>query len=317
MVLDGKWTWDVFTQVCEKIYIDKNNDGKEDAGDRMGIYLDNYGGNMASASLYSTAIKCLEDKIGAPAGTATEIAAQLEGKLVPTYPATGDAINKVFVAIGKLMKANGSTHFSSKNNTNNTGWFNQGLGLTPGLLRLGELEHEDIQTMTDTVSVLPIPLLEAGSKDDYNTCVHNTAALGTFNINSPKFLAMSAYIQHVSENSEAVRTEYLQVVMKFKNTQFNLGTSDMLDLIYANVQSVREMILDNVLRAKKNATIFTPEGLGDPRWHGLIKGGGYTMAIGSVDGSAFLDKYETNLEAKQRGMNELMIEWYALPTNNK
>ena len=38
------------------------------------------------------------------------------------------------------------------------------------------------------------------------------------------------------------------------------------------------------------------------------------MAIGSVDGSAFLDKYETNLEAKQRGMNELMIEWYALPT---
>ena len=186
--------------------------------------------------------------------------------------------------------------------------------MTVGLARLGELEHEALQAMTDTFSVVPIPLLEAGTADDYNTCVHNTAALGGFNINSTKYLAMSAYIQYCTENSEEIKDEYLQVTMKFKTTQFNLGTSDMLDLIYDSIQSVREMILDNVLRNRKNATIFKPEGLGDPRWHGMIKGSNYATAIGAVDGGAFLDKYDTVKEAKQRGMNELMVEWYALPT---
>ena len=305
MVQDGKWTWDVLTKICEAMFIDNDGNGSENSGDRNGIWMDTYGGNMASASLYSTKIQCLSDGVGA-AGTA------LEGKLVPTYPATGDEINKVFVAIGKLMSAKGTYAFTSKN-YDASSFFARKLTLTPGLARLGELEAENYINMEDTFSVVPIPLLVEGTVADYNTCIHNTACLGAFNINSTKYLAMSAYIQHCSENSDEIKDEYLQVIMKFKTTDFNLGTSDMLDLIYGNIQSVREMILDNVLRGRKNATIFTPEGLGDVRWHGLIKGSSYKMAIDSVNGGAFLDKYATNLEAKQRGMNELMIEWYNLP----
>ncbi len=304
LVLEGKWTWDVMIAMCEKIYIDANGDGKEDVGDRMGIYMDYNGGVMAAACLYSTKIQCLSDGIGQTG--------ELAGKLVPTYPATGDAINQVFQAVGKVINAKGSYVFTNPPDTSLT-WFSQGLGLTTGPATIAEIEHESIQTMEDVFSLVPVPLITEGTTSDYNTYVSNSATLGAFNINSTKYLAMSAYIQHVTENSEEIKDEYLQTVMKFKNVDFNLGTSEMLDLVYANIQSVREMILDNVLRARKKDTIFNPAGLGDVRWHGLIKSGAYAMATGSVNGGAFLDKYEQIKGAKQKAMNELMIEWYNLP----
>ncbi len=306
LVQEGKWTWDVLAQMCDAIYLDQGIIGEEDAADRMGIYLDQYMGGMAASALYSTAIECLTDGVGKE-GTA------LEGKLVPTYPSTGEAINEVFIAIGSLLNGDGAWSFSSANGIDSTTWFGQGLGMTPGMLRLGELEHEDLQAMNDTFSVVPVPLLEEGTVDDYNTYVHNTAALGAFNINSPKFLAMSAYIQYVSENSDAVKDEYLQIVMKFKTTSFNLGTSDMLDLIYSNIDSVREMILDSILRSRKSGT--TLQEVGDVRWHMLLCKDFYTLPCSVANGGGgFLDRYESFCSAKQTAMDELMVEWYNLPT---
>ena len=75
------------------------------------------------------------------------------------------------------------------------------------------------------------------------------------------------------------------------------------------------MILDEVLRNRKNETVFNPAGLGDVRWRAMLKASDWSMALSAKDG-AFLSKYLTVVDAKQRGMNELMEEWYAL-SNSK
>ena len=300
MVQDKKWTYDVLTALCEAIYVDNDTDNEDDSSDRSGIWLDTYGGTMAAAMLYSTDIVSLYDT------TATE--GDIAGMIRPTYPATGDELNKIFLAVGKLINAKGSYSFGS-NSKNANATFATGQILTPGPACIAEIESEAVQAMTDAVSVLPMPLLAEGGT--YKTYVHNVAAMGAFNINSTKYIAMSAYIQYCSENSAAIVDEYLQVIMKFKQTTFNLGTSDMLDIVYSNIGSVREMILDNMLRLRKGST--TLAGIGDTRWHANIKGGNFSMAANASTG-AFLDKYDTLKAAKQQAMDELVLEWSKLPT---
>ena len=218
------------------------------------------------------------------------------------------SIPQIFVKVGELMSGNGSYSFAS-NSKSASQKFNEGTLLFPGPATIAEMEHDDYQTMTDVFSIVPMPLVEEGTVENYNTYLHNTAMLGSFNINSTKYLAMSAYIQHCSENSAEIKEEYLQVVMKFKATDFNLGTSEMLDIIYSNIEAVREMIWDNMLRARKSS-IFNDAGAGDPRWHGIIKGSNFKIPVENT----FLDKYDTIVALKQQAMDALVEEWAALPT---
>jgi hypothetical protein len=298
MVQDGKWTWDVVVAMCQAIYLDNDGNNAENFGDRFGMLLDHDSGMMANAILYSTNIQCLKDEV-------------VNGKIVPTYPATGDELNKIFLAVGKMMNNKGAENAGGRDPY--TAKFAEGLALFAGPSRIAELDNDVYRDMANQFSVAPMPLITAGDKDSYNTCIHNTAAVGAFNINSSKYLAMSAYLQHVTENSAEIRDEYLQTVLKYKTTDFNLGTSEMLDLIYANISSVREMIIDNVLRSRKNGTVFGPAGVGDVRWHGIIKNAGYKMCRDAATG-AFLEKYETLRALKQQAMNECIQDWYNLPS---
>lgn len=312
MVLDGKWTYDVLIDMCEAIYVDEGTVGKEDINDRIGIYMDTYRGGPAASYLFSTSIQCLSDGVGT--GSEGVEGGDLNGKYVILIPETGEAMNPVFEAVGELVNINGSMAGNMAGGVN-TKAFAQGRAMSPGPMLLGELENEDLAEMTEVFSVVPLPLVTEGTVDNYNTYLHNAATLGGFNIYSTKYLAMSAYIQYVSENSAEIKDEYLQIVMKFKNTTFHLGTSQMLDLIYERVDSVRDMIIDTVVCRRKEKTTMKEAGGRNVTWGALLKNESYQIPTSVANGNAaFLDKYESFYSAKQQSLYELLVEWYALPS---
>ena len=298
IVRDGKWTYDRLTEICEAIFIEQDGVPEDSKGDRNGLLLDAGGGIMSSAFLYSTDVECLIDGKDA------------NGKLTLTYPTTGDKINEVFKATDKLIKADGTFIMpgssTAEANAQIRAAFSSGKAFAIGAEMLGSFESDEYAGMNDVFSVLPIPLLEEGSVDDHNTPIHNCAALGAINIRSAKYLPLTAFVQYVTEHelTQSVREEYLRVIMKFDLVEYNAGTDEMLEIVYAHTKSCREMIIDNLVYQQKRGEIT---GVVDPRWHGILKVNQFTEG-------EFLSNYESVRTAKQAALNTLLATWRTLPT---
>ena len=85
---------------------------------------------------------------------------------------------------------------------------------------------------------------------------------------------------------------------KYKTTTYNQGTDRMLNVIYDNLITGRDMALE-----------FTAEQTSDRRTVSILKGQGY------VGDSAFLAAaYQSNLSQKQANLDNVLTKWYALPT---
>ncbi len=305
LVKDGKWTYDKLLEICEKIYKEGDSVSGDSEGDILGIYLDAAGGNMASAFLYSTDIPCLADTLDAN-GAVTAL----------TYPATGEQMNKVFQAIDKLVKGTGTLVAQTDVETNKSEVINnmirakfaKGEVFCDGVELLGSFEADVYQKdMRDIFSVVPVPLLAEGSVDDHNTPIHNCAMVGGINIQSQKYLAISAFVQYCTEHekTQEIRYEYLEIAMKYDMFEHNPGTDDMLDIIYDNIDSCREMIIDNVVC--RLLGLVKVEGVPDARWHGYLK----TDDFGNAGN--FLAIYESLLSAKQSAVTTALENWYKLP----
>ena len=212
-----------------------------------------------------------------------------------------DAVKSVFNGPGSFVTVGGAGGATEDNPglAYSQIKFSENTLLFAGPTLLGALENDTFQQMTYTYSVVPMP--KADVNKDYNTIVHNTADVGAINVKTApqKAIAISAFLQHCTENSGNIREEFLQIVTKYRTTTYNQGTSRMLDLIYDSLANSRDKAIEDASMRKSGA-----------RFHGVMKDNGFIW--GSAD---IVSWYESNRADKQAKIEELLNIWYDLPTN--
>ena len=166
--------------------------------------------------------------------------------------------------------------------------------LFAGVCTIGTLEEDVFQQMTDLYSVVPLPKIDV--ERSYNTLINNQGDVGVINVNANprKAKVLSAFIQHCTEHSTAIRNQFMQIVMKYQVTTYNQGTDRMLDLIYDGILYSRDYVVEG-----ENE---------EPRWHRQM------MSQRFVAGADFIATlYEANRAKKQQILDKLMEKWYTLP----
>ena len=297
LVDKGNWTWEVLGKLCTAIWVDVDGSGGNTENDMLGIITDRYSGLPGSIIVFS-------------AGESLTETYKIEDRNNPNYNKYWVRYNETPGALGAIFDAVAGV-FSGAGAFVTNDFSNDGSGfpfhytkfasdelLFAGPSMIGTLEQDTFQQMHSTYSVVPMPKVSAEKK--YNTPIHSTADAGAINVHTTpdKARALSAYLQYCNENSGAIRHEFLQVVTKYKTTTYNQGTDRMLNVIYENLITGRDMALE-----------FTAEQTSDRRTVSILKGKGY------VGDSAFLAAtYQSNLSQKQANLDNVLTKWYALPT---
>ncbi|MBP5349853.1 MAG: hypothetical protein J6Z13_05850, partial [Clostridia bacterium] len=168
--------------------------------------------------------------------------------------------------------------------------------LFAGAQLLGALEDEVFQQMIDLYSVVPCPKIDASKP--YNSIVYSTGDVGAINVNANprRARALTAYLQYCTENSPAIREQFLQIVMKYKVTTYNQGTDRMLNIIYKSILYGRDKTVDDVAGSSNN------------RWHGYMRKQHFQA------GSDYIaTQYASCISSKQSALDRIMKKWYTLP----
>ena len=319
-VEEGKWTWASLKKLCEAIWVDNAPTDQDSLNDTLGIIIEAYSGMPATIALYSTGESLTEVKT-------------VNGVQTISYPDEPGALKEIFNAISDVFKGNGSfvTNVQGGGSTEDKpgiGYHyikfaeNTLLFTDPSLL--GTLEDDVFQQMMQhyLYSVVPLPKLSeykmdgsdyvldaAGEKIPlkYNTVIHNTADVGAISVRTTggKARVLSAYMQFCAENSGAVRKEYLEVVTKFKTTDYNQGTDRMLDLIYDSVITARDKALDDAIDCL--------EGGREVRFHQKLKGGDAPF---ENDASFIASEYTKIISTKSSLLGQVLTTWRNLPTGD-
>ena len=303
LVEEGKWTWDVLGRICQAIWVDTDGSGDDSIYDQLGIIADEFGdgGQCSGSFIYScgetlTEVYKIEDE-----------SSEYNGKQWIKYADSSEeaGLNTIFEAVKSVFEGPGSYSTSanfSGNTPENPGIayhqikFAAGEVLFAGVQLLGALETDVFQLMTDLYSVVPCPKTDVGNS--YNTIIYSTGDAGAINVNvkPAKAKALTAYVQYCTENSPAIREQFLQIVMKYKVTTYDQGTDRMLDLIYDAIRYVRDKTVDDLA------------GNSDTRWHGLMrhehfKGGADYITV----------QYDSYRSSKQKLLDTYLKKWYTLP----
>ena len=303
LVDEGKWTWDVLGKICAAIWVDTDGDGTDSIRDQLGIIADEYGdgGQCSGSFIYSsgetlTEVYWIEDE-----------SSEYNGKQWIKYADSSEAagLNTIFEAVKSVFEGPGS--FSTLADFSGNTPENPGIAyhqtkfaasevLFAGVQLLGALETDVFQQMNDLYSVVPCP--KTSVDNDYNTIIYSTGDAGAFNVNvkPAKVKALTAYVQYCTENSPAIREQFLQTVMKYKVTTYDQGTDRMLDLIYDSIRYVRDKTVDDLV------------GTSSSRWHGLMR---HEHFLGGAD--YITVQYDSYLSTKQQRLDYYLQKWYTLP----
>ena len=319
-VEEGKWTWASLKKLCEAIWVDNAPTDQNSLSDTLGIIIESYSGMPASIALYSTG------------ETLTKVQT-VNGEQTITYPDEPGALKEIFNAISEVFKSNG-TYVTTVQGGGNTedkpgiGYHyikfaeNTLLFTDPSLL--GTLEDSIFQQMMQhyLYSVVPLPKVSEYKMDGteyvldasgdkiplkYNTVIHNTADVGAISVRTSagKAKVLSAYMQFNAEESGPIRKEYLEVVTKFKTTDYNQGTDRMLDLIYDSVITARDKALDDAIDCL--------DGGREVRFHQRLKGGDDAF---KNDASFIAQDYASIIGTKRNLLDQVLTKWRNLPTGD-
>ena len=299
----GSWTWDTLGKLCQAIWVDTDGNEQSSIGDTLGIITDRYSGMPAALMFFSsgellTTTTPVEDSLGNDTGT-VRIDLPKDSAVIG---AIFDAVKSVFSGQGAFV-TNDSTSSGSTIDQPGIAYhytkFAENTLLFAGPCLISALESEQFQQMESVYSVVPLPKVSADKK--YNTIIHNTSDAGAINVNTfpQKVRTISAYLQYCTENSTEIREEFLQIVMKYKNTVYDQGTDRMLNLIYESVTNARDKAIEDA--AEKTS---------EDRYHGAMKNHGFTW--GSSDVSSW---YEGVKSSKQSKVDTVLATWYQLPTS--
>ena len=297
----GDWTWDVLGKLCEGIWIDTDAGGTDSIYDQLGLIADEFGdgGQCACSYIFSCGEELCE------AYTVEDASSKYYNQQWIKYADDSTGLNHIFDAVKTVIEGPGtiSTNYTLAGSTPEQPGiayhqikFAAGETLFAGAQLLGALEDEVFQNMVDLYSVVPFP--KTDSTKSYNTIVYSTGDVGAINVKSGprRVRVLTAYLQYCTENSPAIREEFLQIVTKYKTTVYNQGTDRMLDLIYKSILWGRDKIVDDLAGTSGN------------RWHSLMRNQHF------VGGSDFISaQYESVRSLKQNRLDNYMEKWYNLP----
>ena len=297
LVDKGKWTWDVLGKLCAAIWVDVDGNEQDSIYDQLGILTDTFGGDAAAGFVYSSGVQVTE------AYTIEDPESEYNGKQWIKYADTSEGLNLIFEKVKNVFVGEGSlTTFADRpgNTPENPGLsyhytkFAAGEVLFIGSLLLGALENETIQQMQDVYSVVPCP--KADASKPYNTIIYNSGDVGAINVNigPRKAKTLTAYLQYCTENSGAIRKQFLEIVMKYKVTTYDQGTDRMLNIIYDGIMWGRDKTVEDLNN--------------DPRWHGSMRKEGCAVGADYIS-----QLYESNRTKKQNLLDKTMEKWYTLP----
>ena len=299
----GNWTWDTLGKLCQAIWVDTDGNEQSSIGDTLGIITDKYSGMPAALMFFSTG-EILTTTTPVEDGMGNDT-----GRVQINLPADSTVIGSIFDAVKSVFGGQGafvtSDSTSSGNSIDQPGIayhytkFAENTLLFAGPCLISALESEQFQQMESVYSVVPLPKVSADKK--YNTIIHNTSDAGAINVNAnpQKVRTMSAYLQYCTERSPEIREEFLQIVMKYKNTVYDQGTDRMLNLIYANITNARDKAIEDA--AEKTSS---------DRYHGAMKDHGFTWGSSDV-----VSWYEGVKSSKQSKVDTVISTWYTLPTS--
>ena len=301
LVEEGTWTWDVLGALSEAIWLDTDGDGADSIRDRLGIIADEFGdgGQCACSFIYSCGEELTE------VYTIEDPTSEYDGKQWIKYADTSEGLNRIFDAVKSVIEGPGtlSTNYTHAGNSPEEPGiayhqtkFAAGELLFAGAQLLGALEDDVFQQMTDLYSVVPCPKVDASKS--YNSIVYSTGDVGAINVNANprRAKALTAYLQYCTENSPAIREQFLQIVMKYKVTTYDQGTDRMLDLIYNSILFGRDKTIDDLAGTTSN------------RWHSLMRLQHFEAGSDYVTG-----QYESCRSSKQTALDRVMKKWYTLP----
>ena len=301
LVDKGGWTWDVLGKLCEASWVDTDGNGSDSIYDTLGIIATEQGGQSAGSFIYSCGETLTEEyKIEDPTSA-------YNGRQWIKYAETSEGLNAIFDAVKAVFDGPGSmsTNVSSECNTPEkpgAAYFLVKFAarelLFAGVCQLSALEDDVIQQMVDLYSVVPCPKTDV--KNAYNSVIYNDADAGAINVNvgPRKAKTLTAYLQYCTENSPAIRTQFLQIVTKYKTTVYNQGTDRMLEIIYAGILWGRDKAVEDLFG----------EILREQRWHSLMKRNHFTV------GSEYISQqYESLRAVKQKQLDKDLQIWYTLP----
>ena len=305
LVDQKKWTFDVLGKLCEAIWVDTDGDHSDSIGDVLGIIADEYGGKTAVGFIYSCDTPMTE------AYTIEDESSEYNNKQWIKYADSSEeaGLNDIFNAVSKVFKSEGSLSTSATHSSNTPDAPGKAYHLTKfaqnevlflGADLLGDLQNDTIEQMTYLFSVVPCPKLTPDKTTTYNTIIDNTGDAGAINVNSNprKARALSAYIQYCTENSAAIRDQFLQVVTKYKTTTYNQGTDRMLNIIYEGILYGRDKAVDDLFGVIDR----------DNRWHDLMKHEHHEGDAGYIS-----SKYAAVIGSKQARLDNMLKTWYTLP----
>ena len=301
LVDEGKWTWDVLGKLCEAIWEDTDGNGQDSIYDRLGIIVTEYGGQSAGSFIHSSGEQLTE------AYTIEDESSEYYGKQWIRFVPESTELGRIFDAVKSVFDGPGSmsTNLSPEHNTPEAPGaayfvtkFAAGEMLFAGVCQLSALEDDGFQQMRDLYSVVPCPKVDATKS--YNTVIYNDADAGAINVNANprKARVLSAYLQYCTENSPAIREQFLQIVTKYKTTTYNQGTDRMLEIIYDGITYGRDKAVEDLLG----------QTIRNSRWHAIMKTEHFTAGSSEI-----AQQYQSLLPTKQKMIDLDMKKWYTLP----
>ena len=301
LVEEGRWTWDVLGKLCEASWVDTDGNGSDSIYDTLGIIATEYGGQSAGSFIYSCGEELtVEYRI-------TDPDSPYFGQQWIKYTDTSEGLNKIFDAVKAVFDGPGSmsTSVAPEGNTPEqpgAAYFLTKFAarelLFAGVCQLSALEDDVFQQMEDLYSVVPCP--KTDKENSYNSVIYNDADAGAINVNigPRKAKTLTAYLQYCTENSPAIRTQFLQIVTKYTTTVYNQGTDRMLDIIYDGILWGRDKAVEDLFG----------EILREQRWHALMKSNHFTVGADFIT-----QQYESLRAVKQRQLDKDLQIWYTLP----
>ncbi len=292
-IIRGEWTWDRLIELANQIYNDTNVDSKSDMGDLLVFAAERGGGKTSSGILYSTDINVVQ------------VEPQPGGGYLYTYRPSNEDLPILFETIGRVFSTKGVAvaggGLADENVAAIRAKFAEGSILFAGAVMLGSIEEDDYQNMSDSFGLVPLPKLSEDRR--YNTLIHNVGRCGALSLVSPNFRPVSAFVQFCTEVSDPIIKEYYNVAMKYKYTN-DPGTAEMLDMIYDNIVSNREKMLEDLISVRNSAV--QPFG-----WSRLLTGNDFDF---TTNATQIASLYAQCVQAKQVALDSILTDWNLLPS---
>jgi hypothetical protein len=212
-VIDGKWTYDLFSQYSKDVYQDLNGDGVSNDGDLFGFTTSTSA--IVDHFAYGTDVKfTTRDADGLPEITLNgERGYQLAEAMYRLFYENPGC--KLYTDDGKLRAEQEQIFMSGS------------LLFLPYSLTTADYMRE----MEDDYGFLPFPKLDL-SQQEYRLLPHDTTTLGVIPITCTKVDIVSAVIEALSaESYRTVMPAYYETALKVKYARDDIS-SQMIDIIH-------------------------------------------------------------------------------------